>query len=319
MESLRRLKEQSGLSFRRLEERAAAVGDVLPRSTVAAMLSNGVPPRKEVLVAFVRACGDGCREVEWLAACDRAAARPRPVPQRTRSAEEEGAEAEAGSGGGAAEPDRDGAAITTRGESGRRDRGRFTAVVLGVVILAASTAAATTTTLFRAGDDGERRPGAAAVSSGPAPSMPRGWVTIRPADDPGLCLTDGRVRDWRHTPLVAVQRPCDEAAPQSTMLELVSENLYRVQWHHPDYGKGCLKALTSGTGAGLLEPWDACQEASLFRVEPSGPLAEGRFVLRVEGGGCVGIKDSSSVVGAEAVLQTCNGKGRQVFLIRPAQ
>jgi hypothetical protein len=196
-------------------------------------------------------------------------------------------------------------------------RRRLTAVALGVVVVAATTAAATST-LFRTGDAAEDPAASVATSTGSAPPMPSGWVTIRVAADPGLCLTDGRVRDRRHTPLVAVQRPCDEAAPQSTMLEPVRENLYRIQWHHPDYGKGCLKALTSGTGAGLLEPWDECEDGSLFRVEPSGPPSEGKFVLRVEGQGCVGIKESGAASGAEAVMETCKGKGRQVFLIRSA-
>ncbi|WP_369218398.1 RICIN domain-containing protein, partial [Streptomyces flavofungini] len=151
---------------------------------------------------------------------------------------------------------------------------------------------------------------------GTAHAPPTGWVTLHIASDPALCLSDGRVRDWRYTPLVAVQRPCDATAPQSTLLEPVGQDLYRVQWHHPDYGKGCLKALTSGSGAGLLEPMDDCADGSLFRVEPSGKLALGRFVLRVEGEGCVGIVRSSKAPGAEAVMQRCNGKGRQVFLIR---
>lgn len=65
MTLLRELKAHSGLSYRRLEERAAAVGDVLPRSSVSTMLSRDQPPRPELLAAFVRACGDGERAARW--------------------------------------------------------------------------------------------------------------------------------------------------------------------------------------------------------------------------------------------------------------
>uniref|UniRef100_UPI0034DEB422 helix-turn-helix domain-containing protein n=1 Tax=Streptomyces flavofungini TaxID=68200 RepID=UPI0034DEB422 len=70
-ESLRRLKKRSGLSYRRLEERAAAAGDILPRSSVSAMLSRDAPPRADLLIAFVKACGDGDRVAEWTEARER--------------------------------------------------------------------------------------------------------------------------------------------------------------------------------------------------------------------------------------------------------
>ncbi|MGW4596153.1 hypothetical protein ACWEOA_12680, partial [Streptomyces sp. NPDC004457] len=71
MTLLRQLKARSGLSYRRLEERAAAVGDVLPRSSLCTMLSRDRPPGPELLAAFVRACGDGERVALWCAARDR--------------------------------------------------------------------------------------------------------------------------------------------------------------------------------------------------------------------------------------------------------
>ena len=54
---LRRLKAWSGLSFRQLERKATAGGDVLPYSTAATMLGKNRLPRAEVVDAFVRACG----------------------------------------------------------------------------------------------------------------------------------------------------------------------------------------------------------------------------------------------------------------------
>ncbi|MFI6288209.1 helix-turn-helix domain-containing protein [Streptomyces sp. NPDC051018] len=64
---LQQLKDWSGLTYRELTSRAEAVGDVLPRSTVANMLSRCTLPREELVAAFVRACGCGPGAAEtWL-------------------------------------------------------------------------------------------------------------------------------------------------------------------------------------------------------------------------------------------------------------
>lgn len=60
---MRALRAWSGLSYRELERRASAAGDVLPRATLAGALSRQELPREEVLTAFVRACGAGADEV----------------------------------------------------------------------------------------------------------------------------------------------------------------------------------------------------------------------------------------------------------------
>ncbi|MGW0792786.1 RICIN domain-containing protein [Streptomyces sp. NPDC002911] len=294
MRGLRELKRRSGLSYRQLEERAAAAGDVLPRSSMSSVLSRDTPPRPDLLTAFVKACGESERVAEWAEARERIAGAygKEPLPDTAVTAV----------------PDRAHAPSTSR-----RRRARSAVVVAGVAAAVLVVAAA-----VRATFDGEEGQGGAARAVPPAAGTapPSGWVTIRVADDPALCLTDGRVRDWRYTPLVAVQRPCDEISPQSTLLESLGQGLYRIQWHHPDYGKGCLKALPSGSGKGLLEPMDDCTQGSPFSVEPSGPLGRGTFVLRLEGAGCVGIAGSGNDPGTEAVMQQCDGKEGQVFLIR---
>ncbi|MFE0426416.1 hypothetical protein ACFW15_29305, partial [Streptomyces sp. NPDC058953] len=164
-----------------------------------------------------------------------------------------------------------------------------------------------------ASDEPDRGPRDTERMSAAAP--PDGYVRLRPLSAPELCLTDGRVTDRRHTPLVAVQRPCEEVAPQSTTLEPMGGDSYRVLWHHPDYGTGCLKALGEGSGRGLLEPWDDCSMASRFHIEPSGTPGAGRFVLRVDGRGCAGITDDSDEAGVEAVMSRCTASDGQVFVI----
>ncbi|TDE22922.1 hypothetical protein E1295_45950, partial [Nonomuraea mesophila] len=84
MQELRRLKAWSGQSFRQLERRASAAGDVLPSSTASTMLGRNRLPRHEVLVAFVRACGlDEEQARAWAdarAAIAGAAAAPAAAP-----------------------------------------------------------------------------------------------------------------------------------------------------------------------------------------------------------------------------------------------
>ncbi|MFD0368953.1 helix-turn-helix domain-containing protein [Streptomyces sp. NPDC127114] len=65
---LQLLKNWSGLTYRELSARSAALGDVLPRSTVANMLARATLPREELLAAFVRACGvDPDGQADWEA------------------------------------------------------------------------------------------------------------------------------------------------------------------------------------------------------------------------------------------------------------
>lgn len=70
---LRQLRQRSGLTYRALERRAAEVGAVLPRSTIAEALRHDLLPRPELLDAFVRACGVGEDPAVWLAARERLA------------------------------------------------------------------------------------------------------------------------------------------------------------------------------------------------------------------------------------------------------
>ena len=74
IEMLRDLKDRSRLTYRQLEQRAAAAGDVLARSTAADILRRSSLPRPEVVAAFVRACGAEDQVETWLRARHRLAA-----------------------------------------------------------------------------------------------------------------------------------------------------------------------------------------------------------------------------------------------------
>ncbi|MET8466316.1 helix-turn-helix domain-containing protein, partial [Micromonospora zamorensis] len=73
VDMLRRLKDRSRLTYRQLEQRAAATGDVLARSTAADLLRRSTLPRPEVVAAFVRACGAEDQVETWLRARHRLA------------------------------------------------------------------------------------------------------------------------------------------------------------------------------------------------------------------------------------------------------
>ncbi|MGC9668330.1 tetratricopeptide repeat protein [Planosporangium sp. 12N6] len=66
---LRRLRAQSGLTYRTIARRAESNGDVLPASTLATMLGRRTLPRRDLVVALLRACDvPADRRAAWLAA-----------------------------------------------------------------------------------------------------------------------------------------------------------------------------------------------------------------------------------------------------------
>ncbi|MEU2654949.1 XRE family transcriptional regulator, partial [Streptomyces sp. NPDC007325] len=152
---------------------------------------------------------------------------------------------------------------------------------------------------------------------GAAPTPDDGWVTIRPARTPDLCLTDGRIRDGTYPSAVAVQLPCDLATVPRTFLEPAGERLYRIQWHHPREGKGCLTVMGAGPAKGLLEPRQDCARATLFRLESTGGDGAAGFRLRPsDGSRCIGIVGDDTTDGAEAAEERCADGADQRFLVR---
>ncbi|MEU0009314.1 XRE family transcriptional regulator [Streptomyces sp. NPDC006314] len=302
VETMKRLKEQSGLTYRELEEQAARNGDVLARSTLADMLRRTSLPRPDVLAAFVRACGDGQRVGDWVDARDRIAAQTVAAADTAPGARgESAAEVEAGAQAEIEEP-----AVPWQ----RRLKGRMVALAAALVIPLLAVIA---WRLLSDGSDNPGAPGAAATASR-APAD--GWVTIRPARTPDLCLTDGRDRDGAYANAVAVQLPCIHATVPRTYLEPAGEGLYRIQWHHPQEGKGCLTIMSTGPVKGMLEPRIDCTQGTLFRLEPT-PDGNNGFRLRpATSSQCVGISDNDTKSGAEAIEEQCTGAADQRFIIR---
>ncbi|MFC9245683.1 XRE family transcriptional regulator [Streptomyces sp. NPDC057136] len=302
IESMQQLKERSGLTYRELEEQAARNGEVLARSTLADILRRTNLPRPDLLAAFVRACGDPQRVDAWLDARDRIAARPVAVPDPAPGL---GADADPQA---ANVPPRTGGVT---GPRSRRPKGRTVALVTALLVPLLALAA------WGVLPDDSADPGAPAGAATASRTPSDGWVTIRPARTPDLCLTDGRDRDGAYASAVAVQLPCVQAAVPRTYLEPVGEGLYRIQWHHPEMGKGCLTVMGEDQIKGMLEPREDCNQGTLFRLEPTAADSAGAFRLRpAHSGQCVGMTDDDPVEGVEAIQEPCSGTADQRFLVR---
>ncbi|MGW2057839.1 helix-turn-helix domain-containing protein [Streptomyces sp. NPDC001840] len=365
VESMRRLKERSGLTYRELEERAARNGDVLARSTLADILRRTSLPRPDVLTAFVRACGDGQRVGAWLDARNRIAAgialpAEVPTPEPDASAAAPGAPSGLGapsgpgstSGSAPASGSTSGsvsvpgpasdvgagsasAPASVPGPAGAgpwtvepttsrppRTKARAVALAISVIVLPLALAA---WALFPDGSGDPSTPAASGPSAVPGPSAAPaaasrtpadGWVTIRPARTPSLCLTDGRDRDGTYASAVAVQLPCTQATVPRTYLEPVGEGLYRIQWHHPQEGRGCLTVMSTGPVKGMLEPRNNCAPATLFRLQPATDSTGGFQLRPANSSRCIGIVDNDIAKGAEATEERCTGAADQHFLVR---
>jgi hypothetical protein len=145
------------------------------------------------------------------------------------------------------------------------------------------------------------------------------WARIHPARTPELCLTEGRDRTRRYPSAIAAQRPCAQATLPRVFIEPLDENVVQIQWHHPEHGIGCLTVLLDGPGRDLLEPRDDCDEdnpAQQFRIEPSGPSAEGRVHIRaVITDRCLSPRGHDTEVGVEVAQGRCSAATDQEFRI----
>ncbi|MFE2972996.1 RICIN domain-containing protein [Streptomyces sp. NPDC059340] len=99
-----------------------------------------------------------------------------------------------------------------------------------------------------------------------------------------------------------------------TSIAAIGNQIYRIQWHHPDpeKGKGCLGVDESLTAEGsqLLSPGDCTDALGLrYRLEPSG---SGYRLRPMDSGMCIGILPPRSD-GAQAIQAPCTGADDQSF------
>ncbi|NUU24707.1 MAG: RICIN domain-containing protein [Streptomycetaceae bacterium] len=282
---VRELKERSELTLRALEERAAARGEVLARSTVADMLRKDTLPRSELLATYLRACGVDDLE-PWLRARERLATGGRVV-------------------------------VATPPAPPRRPPWRRPPVVVAAVVaLAVVVLVVAAVVLWPEERDHPDAPDPTAVGTSqrdPAPDE-KDRVTLHAVDAPDLCLTEGRDSTGAYPTEVAALRPCADPGPR-VYLEPVRA-FATIKWDHPKHGPGCLTVMHSGTGQDLLEPRNDCAEDNLdqlFRVERVHDETY-RFVSLADGW-CVGLRGGVAREGAEAVREPCGEETDQQFTV----
>lgn len=75
--------------------------------------------------------------------------------------------------------------------------------------------------------------------------------------------------------------------------------------------------MGTGPAKGMLEPRQDCDQATLFRIEPTTVDGAENVRLRpTDSSKCIGIADNDSTAGAEAIAERCTGEAGQQFLIR---
>ncbi|GDY45595.1 hypothetical protein SANT12839_064770 [Streptomyces antimycoticus] len=232
--ALQSLKDWSRLTYRELAARADAVGDILPRSTIANMLGRTTLPREELVAAFVRACGVGPAELTvWLAVRkDLATRAAEPGAGLLGEAAADATPVEPLEPFVQGEPASPTAPSSSRTPEAAARRSR-TPMLSGALALTVAVAATAAVLVWRAHDDGrgegdgpDRKGGSAAVSSdGPAPAP--GKYRIR-AVHSSLCLSE-RPQDktaWVY------QVPCADVFP-SFSLKRLDDGLWRIATLHP--------------------------------------------------------------------------------------
>ncbi|NYH46268.1 hypothetical protein HNR22_005995 [Micromonospora jinlongensis] len=337
VDMLRRLKDRSRLTYRQLEQRAAASGDVLARSTAADILRRSTLPRPEVVAAFVRACGAEDQVETWLRARHRLAVgtyAPTSPPPVSPAPDDRPADGDA--------PDLR-PSVGTGAGSASATRPRWFARPVPLALLVGVLLAALGVGIWtQRPDDDERRtaqltdpstsaggsPPATAAGespsatpeSSPSPTIgPDALLSrIRPARSPQLCVSEGRDRTGEYGSQVAVQISCAEATPPDTYLEPAAGGLYFIKWNHPEHGPGCLTVRGENPGRNMLEPVTKCSQSNwsqLFRFEPTGSAPTSYRIRPTRTDLCVGLRDDDTEVSAEALVEPCTNGPDQVFLI----
>ncbi|MFC9703960.1 RICIN domain-containing protein [Streptomyces sp. NPDC056943] len=324
---LQALKDWSGLTYRELSARAEARGDVLPRSTVANMLSRATVPREELLISFVRACGIGPDGLEeWQTVRKELAVRGVYAPAGEgpdegpveEAAPGEGAAADTGPDEGSA-PDDD--AVQTAGPSagpslvwpgnpaeptdsapevpppGPRSRIRR-ALVATVALAGLVLAGFSVVAVLRDGH------GAHPPRTLTAPAAGDVRIRVIGAD---LCL--GERRGSRTGQIHQV--PCADAKVPLYSLADRGKGRWRIVSDHPDYGPGCSGIPSGGRIPDAAYEDSECGDPSRieeFLLEPYGTPVEGYRIVPAGSatpGSCVTVVGDRSEAWARLAQAPC--------------
>ncbi|MCX4819475.1 hypothetical protein OG883_06045 [Streptomyces sp. NBC_01142] len=301
---LQALKDWSGLTYRELTTRAEAVGDVLPRSTVANMLNRTTVPREELVAAFVRACGCGPGATDaWLRVRKELTRRERQSGEVPDFGAVEGAQEAAGSGDVEPGP---GTEEPAPPEPPRRTW-LTRAVRPAVVVLALAVAAVTVTLAVRdtGPDKGEQSDGQRKKQGLQVPprSPEPGSVRIR-AVDSGLCIGE-RAEDGPSGQLY--QLACvPDTIPRFALRPV--EPGWRIVTFHPEFGEGCSGVQEKSRDIGAPVVDQECGKrgpAEAFRLEAVGKPVRGYRLRPLHSDLCAGVRGAPKETGAPIEQQAC--------------
>ncbi|MEV4332340.1 helix-turn-helix domain-containing protein [Streptomyces sp. NPDC049597] len=306
--ALQALKDWSGLTYRELTSRAEALGDVLPRSTVANMLARATVPREELVAAFVRACGCDPGDLDtWLRVRKELARGERQAEEAPDAVSPDRDPAGAGAAGEAAHARGSAPAEPppAPGAAARRPR-RRTRVLLPVAgFLLASAAVAAAVGLPGDGDGEGREKGRAdgrpAAASGPGPAPAPGAVTIR-AVHSGLCLAEDGGQNGQ-----VYQRACaPDSIPRFALKRI--EGGWRLVTFHQKFGEGCTGVQDKSVWDGAPVEDQECGKrgpAEAFRLEPVGSPVRGYRLRPLHSDLCVGVEAGTKRAGEPLRQLTC--------------
>ncbi|MEV1078136.1 RICIN domain-containing protein [Streptomyces sp. NPDC050211] len=315
---LRRLKKQSGLSYRQLEERAAERGEVLPRSTLADVLRHDALPRPEMLEAFLLACGEERNTEAWAQARQRIAATG--VNPRTEKENSEGPGERPAYGrlGGSPLPEaeplpapvlqaRDSQESWSVRAGGswpsRLGFGLFGSPkrLLGTALISVVLVGGGYFMLAAVDDDKDD-----------LASPMAGTYRIRSLMS-SLCLSehDGEERGY------VSQVDCGSSLTYA--LEEKGNGVYRIRSLHPVFGYGCLGVDTGSRRRGARIQHDYCGHrgaSEQFRLNRAG--ADGYRLVPLHTNACVSVPSGTKDVGAPLLQLPCgSGNTGQVFRLDP--
>ncbi|MEO3828543.1 hypothetical protein [Actinomadura sp. B10D3] len=323
---MRRLQRWSGLSLQELEARTAQAPVLIPGG-LAGILGGSTLPRREVVSAFVSACGCVPEvQAEWMRAyarvsspsprpSSRAPAKPVaapeppvPPPPEKRQAEEQ--------------PKRHPRHRRSPGKRGRSTRRSLSPLVAAPAFITVAVVAIAMVTALGddSGKDETKESGKPSLASPPG----NGWYSIQSeaSVSVGNCLAI--LPDDQFAPTLSLEECDEEDDLQRFWLETHPANTYVVQGHTVDGKLWCLTLDAPGEGSRLhLTACDEADKWQRFNLEATRPKGETGadkgasqpttlFNLRSpetrQNGMCVGI-DSARKGSIQAMHTACTKTG----------